>query len=139
MQANTCSFLRKDGGPCRATPTKSGACMSHDPSLAERRRQARINGGKGRARAARAQRLLPDDLEMQDKVLSTAIGAVYQGGISPAQGSSIAALVGGKVRLREIALKILEGLDLESRITALEEKFSESEIKSVKNGRSGYT
>jgi hypothetical protein len=113
--------------------------MSHDPSLAERRRQARINGGKGRARAARAQRLLPDDLEMLDKVLSTAIGAVYQGGISPAQGSSIAALVGGKVRLREIALKILEGLDLESRITALEEKFSESEIKSVKNGRSGYT
>jgi hypothetical protein len=136
--ANACPVRRTDGGQCNARPTASGYCFNHDPSLAERRRQARIAGGRGKSRVARGRKLLPQDLLLLDTLLDQAVEGVYQGSLAPSQGSAIAALVGAKVRLREVSLKIVEQSELAGRIDVLEERLHEIGLTSGKNGRVGY-
>jgi hypothetical protein len=71
----------------------------------------------------RAQKLLPlGDLDILDRVLNQAVAEVYQGILSPSQGTAIAALAGARVRLREISLKMAEQGELKDRISRLEEK-----------------
>jgi hypothetical protein len=133
MLADACPTPRKDGSPCQAQPTKSGYCLAHDASLAEKRQAARERGGFGKSRAARAAKLLPRDLEIMDDVLSSAISAVYRGSMSPSQGSAIAALAGARVRLREIALRLAEQVELADRISRLEEHIHEMGFTSGTN------
>jgi hypothetical protein len=86
--------------------------MAHDPSLAAKRQQARSRGGRGKSKRARAERLLPDDLVVLDRVIDSAISGVYRGALTPGQGSALSALVGSKVRLRNLALRIQEQIEL---------------------------
>jgi hypothetical protein len=78
---------------------------------------------------------LPDDLQVLDTLLDRAIAGVYQGALLPAQGTSIASLVGAKVRLREVSLKIAEQVELKEEVAALERRLGEIETKSGTNGK----
>jgi hypothetical protein len=135
MLKGSCAAARKDGNPCQATPTHSGYCFAHNPALSSKRREARVKGGKGKSRTVRAQKLLPDDLQVLDTLLDRAIAGVYQGALLPAQGTSIASLVGAKVRLREVSLKIAEQVELKEEVAALERRLGEIETKSGTNGK----
>jgi hypothetical protein len=136
MLGNTCSVVRKDGQSCLGTPGRSGLCWAHDPATAEARQEARRKGGQGKARAAK---LLPRDLEVLDAVLAQAIAGVYQGSLSPSQGSALAALASALVRLREVALRLAEQGELRDRLLCLEEKLNEIDIKGNRNGKgTGY-
>jgi hypothetical protein len=134
MLVDACPIPRKDGSPCRAWPTKSGYCLAHDPALSEKREQARLKGGYGKSRVARAERLLPQELQALDDVLSTVITGVYAGNLLPSQGSSIAALASARVRLREIALKMAEQGELKERIQKLEVAINDIGLKNRTNG-----
>lgn len=57
--SRVCSATRRDGQPCRAVATHSGLCIAHDPSLAEKRQEARRRGGVNSARIARLGKLVP--------------------------------------------------------------------------------
>jgi hypothetical protein len=139
MVGNACPIARKDGSPCGGTPTKSGYCLAHDPALAEKRTAARRKGGKGKSRLVRAQKLIPEDLQAMDRVLSRCVADVYRGIIAPAQGTAIASMVGARVRIREIALKMREQTELTERIEKLEEQIVKSGISTPKNGKgSGF-
>ena len=130
-----CPIPRKDGKECRGIPTTSGYCPSHDPNLGNKIREGRARGGRNKARTARAQKLLLGELETLDDVLTQAVAGVYRGTLSPAQGSSIAALASAKVRLREIALKMAEQTELKDRILRLEEQIYDIGLKNHTNGK----
>jgi hypothetical protein len=134
MVDNTCSARRKDGEPCRGRPTRSGRCPSHDASLADRVKEARRAGGHGKSRSARAAKLLPDDLQVLDRILDEAIQSILDGALLPAQGGSVASLVNAKVKLREIALKIAEQTTLTERVSRLEEMFNDPKRPYIPNG-----
>jgi hypothetical protein len=134
MLENACPITRRDGQQCRGTPRQSGYCWAHDPGTIEARREARTKGGFGKSKAARAQKLLPQDLQIMDEVLSSAISAVYCGSMSPSQGSAIAALAGARVRLREVALKLAQEVELREKVSALEERINELGLTSRTNG-----
>jgi hypothetical protein len=139
MDANGCPTPRKDGGQCRARPTKSGYCLTHDPDLAGQRAASRQRGGKGKSRMARAQKLIPEDLQVLDTLLDQVVAGIYQGGLVPAQGSAIAAVIGAKVRIREISLKIMEQTELTARVERLEAQSVEFRAANPKNGKgTGY-
>ena len=93
MLLDSCPITRKDGAPCQARPTKSGYCFSHDPSLKEKRRQARVRGGKGKARTVRARKLLMAEFESWDALPDRAAAQVYQGILAPNVATAIASLV----------------------------------------------
>jgi hypothetical protein len=135
MVADSCLKRRKDGGLCQARPTTSGFCPSHDPALSGKIREARARGGRGKSTRARAARLLPADLQLLDRVIDRAIDDLYSGSISPGQGSALSALVGSKIRLREVSLKLAEQSELRSRISHLEEKIVEFGLKNHTNGK----
>jgi hypothetical protein len=134
MVANACPVVRKDGQQCRGTPGPSGYCWGHDPATAEKRQAARQKDGFGKSKAARVQKLLPQDLQIMDEVLSSTISAVYCGSMSPSQGSAIAALAGARVRLREVALKLAQEVELREKVSALEERIHELGLTSRANG-----
>jgi hypothetical protein len=134
MVGNACPVIRRDGQPCQGAPGPSGRCWAHDPGIEERRREARKKGGEGKSRKVRAQKFLPRDLEILDGVLDQAIARTYQGGITPSQGSAIAALAGAKVRLREISLKLAEQTEFKERIQKLEERLNDINLKANRNG-----
>jgi hypothetical protein len=136
MVENACPIIRRDGQPCCAKPGPSGVCWAHDPATAEVRQEARRKGGQGKAKAARAQKLLPPDLQALDVVLDQAInGLVYRGTISPGQGSALAALAGARVRLREVALKLAQEVELREKVSALEERINELGLTPRTNGK----
>ena len=90
--------------------------MAHDPALEQKRREARARGGRAKSRAARAERLIPEDLQPLDALLNRSAIDVYQGTLAPARASAIAALVSVKLKLRETSLKLREYLVLEERL-----------------------
>ena len=135
MVMNSCPFLKKDGTPCQAKPTRSGHCVAHDPALEQKRQQARQRGGAHKSRLLRMQQLMPPDLQTLDEVLSQAIAGVFRGNMAPAQGSSISALVSAKCKLRELSLRIMEQTELTNRIKKLEERINELGLTDSRNGR----
>ena len=46
--STACRATKRNGQPCQAHANGSGYCWAHDPSLRERRQQARRDGGKAR-------------------------------------------------------------------------------------------
>jgi hypothetical protein len=140
MVAPTCPTPRKDGGQCTARPNQSGFCYVHDPALDEKRRQAWRKGGKGKSLLIRAQKLIPPNLQVLDTLLDRVVADVYRGSLAPSQGTAIASLVGAKVRIREISLKLREQTELAERLERLEEKIEELGNPSHSNGKgSGHS
>ena len=109
-----CSATRRDGLPCRGIAHKGGFCMAHDPTLAEKRREAARLGGKGKARIARLGKLVPPRLIAVYDHLEEALGEVHRGELTPQQATAMASLAGAMVR-------VLTSGELEERVRRLEE------------------
>ncbi len=109
-----CGATRRDGQPCGAAARASGFCFSHDPALEAERRAARTLGGQNKSTAIRAEHTpLPSYLKPVLGSVLAAIRDVRAGTLSPAQGSSIAALAG-------VAVRLVTAGQLEERLSALE-------------------
>jgi hypothetical protein len=136
MVGNGCPTPRKDGAPCQARPTKNGFCLSHDPSLKGKRHQARVRGGKGKARTVRARKLLIADFELWDQLIDRAVAETYKGTLPPAVASAIASLAGAKVRFFETPIRLWEVTEGRERLDVLAAKVEE--IKSGAGSRNGH-
>lgn len=116
IQANRqlCKATRKDGHPCHAPAIRDGLCFGHSPALAEKASQARITGGKNRAKSERLRRLVPPRLIPLFDKLENALDEVHDGELEPRIASAMAALAGAMVR-------VLTSGELEERVRKLEE------------------
>ena len=118
-ETKRCRGTRRDDTPCQAPPHTigpDGYCWAHDPAKREARRAARAKGGQHKATAIRAEHTpLPSYLKPVLGSVLAAIRDVRAGTLSPAQGSSIAALAG-------VAIKLVTAAEFEERLQALEER-----------------
>lgn len=120
----SCSHEMPDGGACRATPRRGRPwCFVHDPELAEKRAEARSQGGKARQKSLDAGNPLEDlpdvRLESEQDVLALAgdtITHLRKGWVSPEVARAIGALC-------TVALKAKDQSQLDTRLKALEEQF----------------
>jgi len=80
----------------------------------------RASGGRAKATAARAERLLPVVLRPVLNSLLAAVGEVRDGTLPPARAQALAALAGAIVRTFQVGL-------LEERLAALEQAAEVSE------------
>ncbi len=122
MDGPRCKATRCDGTPCRS-PAESigpdGFCWAHSPTTREERQAARAKGGKGKASAARLDRLVPATLK---PVLATLLDALDEvrgedgqpPTLSPQQAQAMAALARAAVAVYQVA-------EIEPRLAKLEE------------------
>ena len=111
-----CQAMRKDGRPCSVRPLPgSHFCFAHDPAKATARELGRRKGGAGKARIARAGKLVPASLKPTLALLFDALTEVHDGSLSPGQAAAMAALAGAITRLYAAGV-------LEERLAALEER-----------------
>ncbi|MGD9892791.1 MAG: hypothetical protein AB7U18_16040, partial [Dehalococcoidia bacterium] len=95
-----CQAPRKDGAPCKAVIVlTSGYCALHDPDRQAEVQAARVRGGHGKAKTARAARLVPSMLRPVLATVLDALGEVHRGELEPKQAQAMAALAGAAVRL----------------------------------------
>ena len=113
-----CRATRKDGQPCRATPTRDGRCLAHSPALADKRRAAYARGGHNKARHVRLARLMPPRLVPVFDVLERALAEVHDGDLDPPRAQAMAAVAGALVR-------VLTSGELEGRLRRLEKGLQE--------------
>jgi hypothetical protein len=111
--SGACSALRKDGAPCRATPTRSGLCFAHDPDLNTKREEARRLGGSNSSHKNRLAQALPSSLRPVFDRLVEALEEVHQGRLSATRGQAMASLGSAAVRTFSSA-------QLEERVRSLE-------------------
>lgn len=117
--AAKCSSLTASGKPCKGKPLPGRPyCLSHDPEMAEARREGSRRGGESRATARRVAKqwtaagevLSSDDLPA---MLRGAMIAVLQGTLEPSQANAIATLA-------KASVTITNEIELVERIEALE-------------------
>ena len=113
MGTTRCRGVRRDGTPCGAQAGPGGWCWAHDPANDEARRAARSRGGKGKATAARAEKLVPAVLRPVLDTLLDAVGEVKAGTLSTQQAGALASLAGAIVKVYQVGT-------LEERLSALE-------------------
>ena len=116
-QAECCKALRTDGTPCQGTARASGYCWAHDPALAEQRKAGAVRGGKNKAKIARLERMMPQDLIPVFTALKASLYKVYQGTLDPRQATAMAAVAGAMC-------KVLETGELVARLDELEERLT---------------
>ena len=109
-----CAARRKDGQPCTA-PARPGSayCFAHDPAQAAARQASREKGGRGKATAARAEKLVPAVLRPVLDMLLAAVGEVKDGTLTTQQAGALSPLAGAIVKVYQVGT-------LEERLTALE-------------------
>jgi len=95
-----CSAITKRGQRCQGTPRpSSNYCFAHDPSLAAKRKTARVKGGKNSSRAARLEKLMPSRLRPAFARLERALQEVHDGSLDPRRATAMASLAGGMVKV----------------------------------------
>lgn len=115
-----CNAITKSGAACKGTAIPGSSwCMSHNPALAEVRREGQVRGGIEKATARRAVKAWASfgrELEDSDipAVLKSCMKAVHDGEMEPSRANAIAALA-------RTAIQITGDLELEQRIAALEQ------------------
>jgi hypothetical protein len=135
MVENGCPQPRKkDGGRCQGKPGPDGYCMSHSPSLEQKRQGARRKGGYGKARTARAKKFLLDEFQTWSALIDRAAAETYKGDLPPNVASALASLAGAKVKFYETSLRLWEASEAQERIKALEEKLNDLNLKGSSNG-----
>ena len=116
-----CQATRKDGQPCTVrTLTGSAWCFAHDPSRAAQRTEARRRGGRGKAKAERAGKLVPASLRPSLALLFEALDEVHRGELDPRAAGAMAALAGAISRLYQTGV-------LEERLAALEQAHAQAQ------------
>jgi hypothetical protein len=114
-EAPHCKGTRRDGSPCNAQALlTSGYCFAHDPDNQVTAAKARADGGRGRAKLRRAEKLLPNVLRPVLAKLTAAIDETHAGTLDPRQATAMAALASAVVR-------VFTSGTLEERLAALEE------------------
>ena len=111
---NACAGIRKDGAPCRAAALPGRPfCLAHDPERQEALRASREQGGRGKASAARAGKLVPATLRPVLDGLLDVFDGVKAGTLDPRVGTALGSIAGAIV-------KVYQAGTLEERIEALE-------------------
>ncbi len=116
MAFQACLGTRRDGTPCQApsnTIGSSGYCWAHDPASAIARREARVRGGRNKATAVRAEKLVPVVLRPVLDTLLAAVDDVKGGALTAQQAGALASLAGAIVKVYTAGV-------LDERVAALE-------------------
>lgn len=109
-----CAAPRRDGRPCTAPAMgASRFCFAHDPQRAHEREEARRRGGRNKAHAARADRLVPASLRPVLSALLAALDEVHDGALAPQAASAMTSLAGAIVKTYSVGV-------IEERLAALE-------------------
>ena len=112
-----CSFLKPDGGRCRAAPMKGEAwCYVHHPDLTDKRRAASRKGGY---RGGRGRPLV--ELADVKRQLRELANDVMTGRADRSDAAVAGQLYGTYIRALSVETKLKEVLELEERIERLEE------------------
>ncbi len=113
----SCSGITGAGGRCKAIAISgSDYCHAHHPDRAEARRRSASKGGKrgGRGRPS------TEVSELKGQ-LSDLYAAVLDGTTEPKVGAVAAQIANVRARLVETELKVAEAVELEERISQLEQ------------------
>lgn len=111
-----CSGTRLDGLPCQAQALPGGVfCFVHAPDLADKRDQARRQGGQAHSNAARLRGLVPPRLLGVYDKLEAALEEVHDGTLDPKQATAMASL--GRA-----LVAVLTAGEMEERLRKLEER-----------------
>lgn len=122
MKSSQCDFAKSNGQRCRARRISgSKYCFHHDPKKTEKRREAKVAGGK-KGKADWIQATLPQDApdvsiekpEDIKQLIGDTINQVRRGQLSPQVANSVGYLV-------NIAIKAIESGKIEERLKRLEE------------------
>lgn len=98
MEANVterkrCNSLRKDGMPCQSPAiSERGYCFMHDPTLTQKRDEARRRGGANSCRTARLNKLIPSQLRPIYGLLQRALVECYQGRLDYRRANAVASV-----------------------------------------------
>ncbi len=113
----SCSGITEAGGRCKSIAISgSDYCHAHHPDRAEARRRSASKGGKrgGRGRPS------TEVSELKGQ-LSDLYAAVLDGTTEPKVGAVAAQIANVRARLVETELKVAEAVELEERISQLEQ------------------
>ena len=120
-----CSATTKGGLLCRAAAGIDGLCYFHgNPGQAQK--LGRIGGWKNRRRMP-VDIHIPEKLTVKDlgKITAQAIGYVASGDLEPRAAMAMADLI-------RLKLRIDEGLELEYRLSSLEDQLAEEQARALK-------
>jgi hypothetical protein len=117
-EQRACAATRKDGTPCRAPALPGDSlCWAHSPATAAKREQARRNGGRERMRRDAVIPSSPDVAFQTPAdvlaLLGRVAGSAMRGELSPRVANCA-------VYAASVALRCIEGSELERRISELE-------------------
>jgi len=105
-----CSAITKRGERCQGTPRpSSNYCFAHDPSLAAKRKTARVKGGKNSSRVARLEKLMPSRLQPVFARLERALQEVHDGSLEPRRATAMASLAGAMVKVLQAGQESVAG------------------------------
>ena len=115
-----CQATRKDGRPCSVRAlTGSAWCFAHDPERAAQRAEARRKGGRGKARLARVERLVPGTLRPVLALLLTTLEETHRGDLDPKVAGALAAVAGAVCRVYQAGVVEDRLAELEAQIATL--------------------
>lgn len=114
-EVHRCAGTRKDGTPCSATifPPQT-FCWWHDPAYADKRSANASKAAKSKGST---------ELTALKARLRELLDAVVEGKLEKGRGSVAAQLAGVLIRCVEEERKILETVELEERLSALERSY----------------
>ena len=104
-----CKAITKSGEPCRAWPDESGLCCFHRSDHQENC----VKGGQHSSLRYRLEKRLSPRLIPILQLLEQSAQEVHDGRLTPAAGSSVAAICGALVR-------VLESAEYETKLQELE-------------------
>jgi len=108
-----CVGKRRDGSPCQAPATIGPYCIGHAPGLADKRQEARRQGGRNKANNIRLSKLMPLRLLPIFQRLETALAELHAGELDPRAGAAMASVAGALIRC-------LQAGEVEERLRRLE-------------------
>ncbi len=112
-----CGFIKPSGEACKAIPMSGEAwCWVHHPEHAEKRKRLGSKGGKRGGRG----RPLPELADIKQR-LSDLAEAVLKGEQDKGRAAVAGQLLNTYIRAVGVELKVREQLELEERLTELEE------------------
>ena len=112
-----CATIKRDGTRCKAQAVEGyDQCFMHAPELAEKRKKATSKGGRTGGRSRPKDRMGTIHWTADDM-----IHQLIKNQIEPARAAVIAQLLNVKIRAISTDLQIDERLELEQRMTELEE------------------
>jgi hypothetical protein len=97
----------------------SGKCFAHDEARRAERTAANAKGGKGRARVARVDKLVPASLRAPLALLFQVLDEVHRGELDPRAATAMAAVAGAITRLYSAGVVEDRITELEAQIAAL--------------------